>query len=77
MSMLSGGAVPVKRCQKVLLVGAKKPLYAKAMGLTPVASFAAAMAEAERYVGKNPRVLCTPECFSGGAAPHLSLANGR
>jgi nickel-dependent lactate racemase len=71
MSMLSGGAVPVKRCQKVMVVGAKKPLHIKAMGMTPVASFDQAMREAERYVGKNPSVLCTPECFSGGAAVHL------
>ena len=76
MSMLSGGAVPVKRCQKVLVVGARAPLYAKAMGLTPVATFDQAMKEAERYVGGDPRILCTPECFSGGAAPHLHLKSG-
>ena len=71
MSMLSGGAIPAKRCQKALLVGAKKPLHAKALGLTPVATFDLAMAEAQRYVGRNPKILCTPECFSGGAAVHL------
>jgi nickel-dependent lactate racemase len=71
MSMLSGGAVPSKRCQKVLMVGAKMPLLAKAMGFTPLADFNAALKEAERYVGKSPRILCTPECFSGGSAVHL------
>ncbi len=76
MSMLSGGAVPAKRCQKVLIVGAKTPLHAKALGFTPVATFDDAMREAERYVGKNPRILCTPECFSGGAAVHLHAERG-
>lgn len=76
MSMLSGGALPAKRCQKVLMVGAKKPAFARGIGLSPVPTFEEAMREAERYVGKNPRILCTPECFSGGAAPHLRLKEG-
>ena len=76
MSMLSGGAVPGKRCQKVIVVGSEKPLHAKALGFMPVPTFADAMAEAKRYVGKNPKVLATPECFSGGAAPHLHLKTG-
>lgn len=73
MSMLSGGAVPNKRCQRVFIVGSEKPLHAKAMGFTPLPGFDDAMREAQRYVGKNPKILCTPECFSGGAAPHLHL----
>jgi len=73
MSMLSGGAVPLKRCARVIMVGAKKPEYARGLGYAPVGTFDEAMRLAERYVGKNPRVLCTPECYSGGAAPHLSL----
>jgi hypothetical protein len=76
MSMLSGGAIPAKRCQKVLVVGAKKPLHAKALGFTPVATFEQAMREAVRYVGENPRILCTPECFSGGSAVHLQAGRG-
>ncbi|PZX11299.1 uncharacterized protein DUF2088 [Palleronia aestuarii] len=72
MSMLSGGAIPAKRCRKVLIVGSKEPLHAKALGMSPVATFEAAMAEAERHVGKSPKILCTPECFSGGAAVHLT-----
>lgn len=73
MSMLSGGAVPNKRCQRVFVVGAEKPLHAKALGYTPLPTFADAMREAERFVGNNPKILCTPECYSGGAAPHLHL----
>ena len=73
MSMLSGGAVPNKRCQRVIVVGSEKPMHAKLLGFTPMPTFQDAMREAERFVGKNPRLLCTPECFSGGAAPHLHL----
>ncbi|MBL8488164.1 MAG: hypothetical protein JNK22_13850, partial [Rhodocyclaceae bacterium] len=41
------------------------------MGYIPVATFAEAMKLATRYVGDDPRILCTPECYSGGAAVHL------
>jgi hypothetical protein len=41
------------------------------MGYIPVATFEEATKLAERYVGADPRILCTPECFSGGAAAHL------
>lgn len=71
MSMLSGGAVLAQRCNAVILVGPQKPVYARGMGYTPVPTFERAMALAERHTGKNPRILCTPECFSGGMAVHL------
>jgi len=71
MSMISGGAILGKRTQAVIMVGAQKPVYARGMGYIPVATFEEAMRLAERYVGQNPSVLCTPECFSGGAAVHL------
>ncbi|MCC8189524.1 MAG: lactate racemase domain-containing protein [Planctomycetes bacterium] len=71
MSMISGGAVLGQRCAAVIMVGAKKPAYARGMGYTTVGTFPEAMALAERYVGNNPRILCTPECYSGGAAVHL------
>ena len=73
MSMISGGAVPSLWCSDVVMVGAKSPKYAKGMGYTTVDTFEQAMRHAERYVGKNPRVLCTPEAFSGGVAVHLHL----
>ena len=71
MSMISGGSVPPLRTSAVFIVGAKAPRYARGMGFTPVSTFEEAMKRAERYVGQNPRVLCTPECFSGGVAVHL------
>lgn len=71
MSMISGGAILGKRTQAVIMVGAQKPVYARGMGYIPVATFEEATKLAERYVGADPRILCTPECFSGGAAAHL------
>lgn len=73
MSMISGGAILGQRTQAVIMVGAQKPVYARGMGYVPVATFAEAMKLAERYVGKDPRILCTPECYSGGAAVHLRM----
>lgn len=73
MSMISGGAVPALHCADVVMIGAQSPKYARGMGYTTVNTFDEAMRHAERYVGKNPRVLCTPEAFSGGVAVHLHL----
>ena len=76
MSMTSGGAVPAQRCSEMIMVGAEAPQYAKGMGWTTVATFDDAMKHAVRYVGKNPKVLCTPEAFSGGVGVHLHAKNG-
>ena len=73
MSMISGGAVLAQRLSAVIMVGPQKPLYARGMGYIPVATFDEAMALAKRYVGGNPGMLCTPECFSGGSAVHLTM----
>jgi hypothetical protein len=75
MSMVSGGAVPFKWCSQVYLVGAKSPRYARGMGYRTLASVAAAINDAERYVGSNARILATPECYSGGMAVNL-IARG-
>jgi lactate racemase len=71
MSMLSGGSVPLLHCPAVYIVGAQSPGYARGMGFIPVKTFAEAMAAARRFVGSNPRILCTPEAFSGGLGVNL------
>ena len=71
MSMISGFGILKKRTQAVIMVGAKAPQYARAMGYIPVATFDEAKKMAERFTGKNPRYLATPECFSGGVPVHL------
>jgi nickel-dependent lactate racemase len=73
MSMISGGSVPAQRTSAVYIAGAQAPRYARGMGFTPTATFKEAMALAERHVGKNPRILCTPDCFTGGMGVHLHL----
>jgi len=73
MSMITGGAIPALRTSAVYIVGAKAPQYARGMGFIPLSTFQEAMKQAERFVGKNPRILCTPECFTGGVAVHLHL----
>jgi nickel-dependent lactate racemase len=73
MSMISGGSVPLNRCSAVFIVGAKAPRFARGMGFIPVSTFQEAMERSKQYVGVNPRILCTPECFSGGVGVHLHL----
>ena len=55
----------------MIVAGAKCPTYARGMGYVPATTFDDAMKMAERIVGKNPRILCTPDAFTGGAAVHL------
>jgi nickel-dependent lactate racemase len=71
MSMISGGAVTAKRTSAVYMPGAKAPSLARGMGFIPTTTFDQAMKMAERHVGKNPRILCTPDCFTSGVAVHL------
>ena len=73
MSMISGGAVANLYASSVYVVGAEKPQFARGIGFKPVATFEDAMKDATRYVGKNPRVLCTPRCFTSGSAVNLHL----
>ena len=73
MSMTTGGSVPNLYASSVYVVGAKEPQYARGMGFKPVATFDQAMKDAARYVGKNPKVLCTPRCFTSGTAVNLHL----
>jgi nickel-dependent lactate racemase len=73
MSMISGGSVPRLWTSAVYIVGPAAPQFARGMGFTPVQQFDAALKSATRLVGKNPRILCTPECFSGGVGVHLHL----
>ena len=71
MSMISGGSVPLLRTRATFIAGAAAPDYARGMGFIPVTTFNEAFARAKKIVGDNPRILCTPEAFSGGVAVHL------
>ncbi len=72
MSMISGGSAALLWTSAVFIVGAKAPGYARGMGFIPVATYEEAFTQAKKIVGaKEPNVLCTPECFSGGVPVHL------
>ena len=75
MSMISGGSVALKWCSQVYLVGAEKPEYARGMGYRTLSTVGEALKDAEHHVGKNPRILVTPECYSGGMAVNVSARN--
>jgi hypothetical protein len=74
MSMMSGGAVPLKWCSEVMVVGAKKAGYARGMGFSTYSTVDEAMTAARKHVGKSPRILVTPECYTGGVAVNVIAA---
>ncbi len=76
MSMTAGGGIPLKWCSEVYVVGAQKPGFARGMGYRTMASIEDALKDVERHVGKNPRILCTPECYSGGMAVNVACREG-
>lgn len=59
-SMTYFGGIADRVCKANYLVGAKEPGFARGMGLITKASFAEALRDAERHVGKNPRILIVP-----------------
>ncbi len=63
LSMISMGAVAHQRTSAVLIPGALKPRYARGMGCIPTKTFDDALTRAQRFVGKNPRILVIPEAF--------------
>jgi hypothetical protein len=71
LSMISGGSASLLWTSAVFIAGAKAPGYARGMGFSPTSTFKEALDRAIKIVGNNPRILCTPECFSGGVAVHL------
>lgn len=73
MSMISGGSAALLWTSAVLIVGAAAPGFARGMDFVPTATFEDAMERAQKIVGKKARILCTPECFSGGVAVHLHI----
>ncbi len=72
LSMISMGAIAHQRCSAVFIPGAQKPGYARGMGCIPTNDFETALQQAERYVGKNPRILAVPEAFRS-VGVHLNL----
>ncbi len=63
LSMITMGAIAHQRASAVFIPGAHKPGYARGIGCIPTKTFEDALARAERFVGRNPRILVLPEAF--------------
>ncbi len=71
-SMMSCGHLAEKHCSAVYCVGAYEPGYARGMGMKTRASFEEALKDAQKYVGRNPKILALPLTFKTAAA-HLCM----
>lgn len=69
-SMVSMGSVALKHTSKIYIPGARAPKYARGMNMTPTNTFKEALKDAEKIVGKNPRILVLQDALAG-IAPHL------
>ena len=69
-SMISCGHLAEKHCAAIYCVGAYEPGYARGMGMKTRATFEEALIDAEKYVGRNARILALPRAFKT-AAVHL------
>ncbi len=75
-SMISCGHIAHMHCAAIYIVGAYEPGYARGMGMKSVAAFADALADAERYTGRNPNILALPRTFRT-AGVHLMMTDQR
>jgi len=71
-SMISCGHLAEKHSSAVYCVGAYEPGYARSMGMKTRATFEEALKDAEKYVGKTPRILALPRAFRT-ASVHLCM----
>ena len=63
-------------CAAIFIVGAYEPGYARAMGMKTRATFKEALTDAEKYTGKNPRILALPKTFRT-AGVHLIMSDDK
>lgn len=75
-SMISCGHIAEMHCAAIYIVGAYEPGYARAMGMKTRATFEEAMRDAEKYTGKDPRILALPKAFKT-AAVHLMMSDAQ
>jgi hypothetical protein len=73
-SMVSCGHIAEMDALATYIVGAYEPGYARAMGMKTRATFRAALEDARRYVGPDPKILALPRTFRT-AAVNLLMAN--
>jgi len=71
-SMMSCGHLAEKHTSAVYCVGAYEPGFARGMGMKTRTTIEEALKDAEKYVGKNPKILALPRTFRT-AAVHLHM----
>jgi len=63
-SMVYCGAIALKHTRAIFIAGARAPKYARGMGCIPTNTFEDALKEAKKFVGKDPKILVLPGCFT-------------
>jgi len=71
-SMMSCGYLAEKHTSAIYCVGAYEPGIARGMGMKTRATFEEALKDAEKYVGKEPKILALPRAFKT-ASVHLCM----
>jgi lactate racemase len=74
LSMISCGHIAEMHTLATYIVGAYEPGYARAMGMKTRPTFAAALHDAQRYTGPDPKILALPLTFRT-AGVHLMMAD--
>ncbi len=74
LSMISCGHIAEMHTLATYIVGGYEPGYARAMGMKTRPTFAAALQDARRYVGSDPKILALPLTFRT-AGVHLMMAD--
>lgn len=74
-SMVSCGHIAEQHAAAIYLVGAQQPWYARAMGMKTRSTVEAALKDASKIVGDEPRILALPRAFTT-APVHLMLKDG-
>jgi nickel-dependent lactate racemase len=72
LSMLSMGGVALNNTSAIFIPGARAGGYARSMGTIPTNTFEDALKQAEKYVGKNPRILVQEKAFTA-VSVHLKM----
>ncbi len=75
-SMISCGHIAEMNTSAIYIVGAKAPGYARAMGMKTRATIEEALKDAQKYVGKNPKILAMPKAYTT-ASVHLCMADDK
>ncbi|MBP8692081.1 MAG: DUF2088 domain-containing protein [Sedimentibacter sp.] len=63
-SMAYFGGIALQNTRAVYVIGAKEPGYARGMGCITKSTFEQALKDAEKYVGKDPKIFVLPDYLS-------------